>query len=108
MNQTDDSQNDVQLQSDIGALLSDGDTRSTVVIFDMKRLAAVLDVPEAVLVLRMVRTLAGALAVDAAELADEQMQERGQRFGVDGFPEGWPYLQLAAVTSMRLFPERVQ
>jgi hypothetical protein len=83
-------------------------TPRVVMLFDLERLADALGITHAALIARMVKILAGALAVDAAEMADMEMQMQGRRFGLDGFPDGWPYEHLAAVTQHRLFPELAQ
>jgi hypothetical protein len=107
MEHTDDSESDVQQNSDMELLLhGDGiDTAQAVVRFDIPSVAAALGVSQQALMVRMVRILAAALAIDAAELADAQMQERGERLAVDGYPPGWPDAHLAAVACERLFPE---
>lgn len=95
---------------DIERLLhgDDADSDSAIVRFDMGRVATTLGIPQRMLMVRMLRVLAVALAVEAAELADSEMQQQGDRLGVDGYPEGWPDLHLAAVTRLRLFPELEQ
>jgi hypothetical protein len=78
------------------------------VTFDLDRVALAIGVEPVDLIARMLRTLAGAIAIDAAELAAEEMRASGRVLIQDGWPDGWPDAQLACVTLHRLFPEKVE
>lgn len=79
--------------------------RCCAVQIDLADVARLLDVPLVDLVNRMLAGLTTALAIDACELADQQMRAWGDRFVVDGYPAGWPVEQVTAIVRCRFFPE---
>lgn len=72
--------------------------------FDADAVAAALGVPAPDLLERMWETLARALCVDAAQLAEADMRAKGLTFPVN-VPDGWPLQYLTAVIVRRLYPE---
>lgn len=76
--------------------------------FNADDVAAALGVQPPDLLERMWETLARALCVDAAQLAEADMRAQGKTFPVDGVPDGWPLQYLVAVVVRRLYPEKRQ
>ena len=76
--------------------------------FDADAVAEALGVQPPDLLERMWETLARALCVDAAQLAEADMRAKGLTFPVDGVPDGWPLQYLVAVVVRRLYPEKRQ
>jgi hypothetical protein len=76
--------------------------------FDADAIARALGVQTPDLMGRMLETLARALAVDAAQLAERDMRAKGKTLFIDGVPDGWPLQYLVAVVVGRLYPEKRQ
>jgi hypothetical protein len=76
--------------------------------FNADAVAEALGVPPPDLLERMWETLARALCVDAAQLAETDMRAKGLTFPIDGVPDGWPLQYLVAVVVRRLYPEKRQ
>lgn len=71
--------------------------------FDLDAIAHALAISPLELQQRMLQVVLGAICVDAAQMASEEMRMAGRRLGADGWPDGWPLAHIVAVARHRLY-----